>query len=260
MTTIADVSREGIILAAGGRALLLQLAHPAIGRGVARHSDFAGDPLKRLHGTLAYVYAVATGTPEEAATMRRIVNRAHAPVRGDGYSAMDPELQLWVAATLYDSAIVMYERVFGPVTDAEELYRSYGVLGSALQMPQSLWPADLASFRSYWSSVLPTLSVDDEVRGVERALLHETTLPGYLRPLLPSVRSLTAAFLPDPVRELFGMPWGAADDARFAWRLGAASAVYRRLPLAVRASPQSYYLRRVRALGRLDGDQRPQPR
>jgi uncharacterized protein (DUF2236 family) len=248
VTTIAEVSREGIILASGGRALLLQLANPAVGAGVVRHSDFAGDPLGRLHGTLAYVYAIATGSEEEARTMRRIVNRAHAPVRGPGYSAMDPQLQLWVAATLYESAIGMFERVFGPVEDGEALYRSYAVLGSALQMPEDLWPPDRAAFREYWGSQIAALAVDDSVRAVERQLLHGSTLPGYLRPLLPSVRSLTAGLLPASVRELYRMPWSEADEARFERRMRAASAVYRRVPLGVRSYPQRHYLRRVRAL------------
>lgn len=248
MTTIAEVSREGIILAAGGRALLLQIAHPAIGRGVARHSDFAGDPLRRLHGTLAYVYAVASGSADDAATMRRIVNRAHAPVRGAGYNAMDPELQLWVAATLYDSAMVMYSRVFGEPSDAETLYRSYAVLGTALQMPEGLWPVDRAAFRAYWNEQIASLSVDAETLAVERTLLHDSTLPGYLRPLLPGVRALTAGLLPSRVRELFGLEWGALEAARFERRMRRASVLYRRLPLAVRSSPQRFYLRRVRKL------------
>ncbi|MDM4763376.1 oxygenase MpaB family protein [Galbitalea sp. SE-J8] len=250
MTTLAEVSREGILLAAGGRALLLQLAHPAIGRGVARHSDFAGDPLGRLHGTLAYVYAIAAGTPGEVAAMRRIVNRAHAPVRGPGYSAMDPELQLWVAATLYDSAIGMYTRVFGEPTDAEALYRSYAVLGGALQMPAELWPADRAAFGRYWDAQLARLAVDDEVRAVERTLLGGATLPVPLRPLLPGVRAVTAALLPGRVREEFRMAWSDRDQARVERRLAVASAAYRRLPLVVRSAPQRHYLRRVAALAR----------
>ncbi|MFT4123666.1 MAG: oxygenase MpaB family protein [Microbacteriaceae bacterium] len=253
MTTMAEVAREGVVLAAAGRALLLQLAHPAIGRGVARHSRFAQDPLARLHGTLAYVYAVAAGTPEDVAAVRRVVDRAHAPVRGPGYSATDPELQLWVAATLYDSAVDIHARVFGPPGEPEALYREYARLGSALQMPEELWPADRAAFAGYWQAQLAALAVDDEVRAVQRMLLPErgrpaASLPGWLRPLLPGVRELTAHLLPAPVRELFAIEWSAGQDARVARRLERASALYRRLPPALRAAPQRHYLRRVRRL------------
>jgi uncharacterized protein (DUF2236 family) len=52
---LTDVAREGVLLAGGARAILLQLANPAVGRGVARHSDFASNPLQRLRNTLSYV-------------------------------------------------------------------------------------------------------------------------------------------------------------------------------------------------------------
>jgi uncharacterized protein (DUF2236 family) len=41
-----------LLLGAGPRALLMQLAHPAVAAGVAEHSDFRADPWRRLDGTL----------------------------------------------------------------------------------------------------------------------------------------------------------------------------------------------------------------
>ena len=92
-----DVSAEGALLAGGGAAILLQVADPSVAAGVAKHSDFASRPLLRLRTTLTYVYAVVFGTESEALAVRAMVDRAHGPVAG----AFDPELQLWVAATLY---------------------------------------------------------------------------------------------------------------------------------------------------------------
>ena len=40
-----------LLLGAGPRALLLQIAHPAVAAGVADHSDFRADPWRRLDGT-----------------------------------------------------------------------------------------------------------------------------------------------------------------------------------------------------------------
>src|SRR5689334_22246976 len=99
-------SAEGVLLAGGGAAILLQLADPRIAAGVARHSDFVGRPLDRLFGTLDYLYAVVFGEPELARAAVRRVNRAHAPVRGDDdrkrpYNAFDTDAQRWVVATLY---------------------------------------------------------------------------------------------------------------------------------------------------------------
>ena len=49
---MADYGAEGILLAGAGRAILLQLANPAIGSGVAEHSTFTQRPVNRLKGTL----------------------------------------------------------------------------------------------------------------------------------------------------------------------------------------------------------------
>ena len=54
-TTLRDVSNEAVLLAGGARAILLQIAMPAVGHGVARHSDFGADPLRRLRNTLTYL-------------------------------------------------------------------------------------------------------------------------------------------------------------------------------------------------------------
>src|SRR6266508_5561707 len=112
------VAREGALLAGGARAILLQIAHPAVGQGVAEHSDFAARPLERLRATLTYVYCVIFGSPEEIEAVAAMVTAAHRNVTGTGYRASDPELQLWVAATLYDTAILVYEELFGPLDPA----------------------------------------------------------------------------------------------------------------------------------------------
>jgi uncharacterized protein (DUF2236 family) len=245
-----DISQEGILLAAGGRALLLQIAHPAVGAGVARHSDFANDPLSRLHGTLTFIYAIASGTEEDAAAIRRTVNRAHVPVRGDGYNAMDGQLQLWVAATLYDSAITMYERVYGPLSpdDAESVYREYAILGTSLQMPASLWPADRAAFAAYWAASLEGLSVSVPVKGVQEQIWRPGTAPVWVRVVMPLVRFVTAGLLPSSVRGLFELSWTSGQQRRFDRLLRVTAFVYPKLPVAVRHWPQRYYLRRLRLL------------
>jgi len=53
-----------LLLGAGPRALLLQLAHPLVAEGVAQHSDFRADPWSRLAGTLrTYLRIVYAGAP-----------------------------------------------------------------------------------------------------------------------------------------------------------------------------------------------------
>ncbi|MCU1513742.1 MAG: hypothetical protein JWO10_832 [Microbacteriaceae bacterium] len=243
LTALAD---EAVLLAGGGRAILLQLANPAIGHAVAHHSNFAADPLRRLRNTLTYVYALVYGTPSQVAAVRRMVQVAHAPVRSATYDASDARLQLWVAATLYDSAVTLYERLVAPLApdDADLIYREYAVIGTALGMPAALWPADRAAFRAYWDSQLATLSVDDRVLAVSRDLLHPRTGPLWMRASMPLVRLVTAGQLPPQLREAYGLPFRAA---RYERAMRWTARIYPRLPRGIRRWPRVHFLRQLSA-------------
>ncbi|MBM7026155.1 oxygenase MpaB family protein [Clavibacter zhangzhiyongii] len=253
--SIRDIAGEAILLAAGGRAILLQIADPSVARGVAEHSDFASRPFDRLEGTLGYIYAVVYGSPADVARARRIVGRAHASVRSaapaaDGsapaYSAYDPGLQLWVAATIYDSAIRMAELAYGPLPEeaADRVYREYAVLGTALQVPAERWPADRAAFRSYWDERIAALEPTADARRVARALLGARTWPRPLHPAMRVVALVTAGLLPPRVRTGLGMRWDARLQRRFDRVLRMLVAVNRVLPQAVRDAPRSVVTRR----------------
>ncbi|MEO6943382.1 MAG: oxygenase MpaB family protein [Lacisediminihabitans sp.] len=270
-----DIAGEAVLLAGGARAILLQIADPGVGEGVARHSDFASDPMRRLRNTLSYIYVVVYGTADDRARVVAMVNAAHRSVRGtvrlrvknprrdgtplpgesavnveasvsgDRYDAADPQLQLWVAATLYDTAITVHESVFGtfaPV-DADALYREYAVLGTALQVPPELWPEDRAAFRRYWDSQLARLRVTDDTRRVARELLDSHAIPWWLRLGMPLARLVTAGLLPPSLRVAFELPWDAARQRRHERAMRMIAAVYPRLPRRIRQWPMRHYVR-----------------
>lgn len=246
----ADLGAEGILLAGAGRAVLLQIANPAVGRGVAEHSSFGDRPLHRLMGTLTYVYAVVYGNEEQVKAARRRVNRAHARVRsgpgtgGAGYSAYDPELQLWVAATLYDTAATILTRVYGPLDDetADAMYRKYAELGTALQLPARMWPEDRAAFARYWEERLATLRADDAAVQIGRSLLYPAAAPLWYRTLMPPARFMTAGLLTEQLRDDFGLPWNARSERRFQRTMSALAVTYPRLPRRVRHWVKDYCL------------------
>lgn len=246
---LADIAGEGVLLAGGGRAILLQVANPAVGRGVARHSDFAANPLLRLRNTLTYIYVIAYGTPDEIARITGLVNATHTRVRGSSYDAVDPELQLWVAATLYDTAITLHEQIFGPLTpdDADAVYQDYAVLGSALQMPRELWPADRNAFRGYWDAATAALHTDDETRAIARDVLHPSRVPLWLRAIMPFARLVTAGLLTTEQRVLYGLAWSERDQERYDRAIRMTAALYPRLPKRLRCWPRDHYLRQFRA-------------
>jgi uncharacterized protein (DUF2236 family) len=257
VTTLSDVGRDALLVAGGGRAILLQIANPSVGRGVAAHSDFVSRPLDRLHSTLTYVYAQAFGTDADKRAVTRKVNRAHGPVNAEttadapGYSAFDPALQLWVAATLYDTAITIRELVYGPLNEesADEVYREYAVLGTALQMPHELWPPTRTAFDEYFRSQTAQLNVTPEARAVSTHLLAGRALPLWLRAALPLVRLVTAGLLDPRLRAAYGFNWTRRQQKRFDRVIAVTRAVWPKLPRGIRFSLCSFYLRRLRTNG-----------
>lgn len=243
--SVDDVERfasNGALIAGGACAILLQVADPVVGAAVARHSDFAHRPLDRLHNTLTFVYAVVLGTPGEAARVAGYVDRAHRGIPG----ATSPEHQLWVAATLYATAVQVYERLYGPVELAlrESLLARYAPLATSLQVPAERWPASAAAFDAYWVDAAAHLEVTPEARGVAHDLFHPVTIPWWGRLALPFVSALTASLLTPGLRDAFGLP---AHPRRSAAAWSVARAVARLAPRRLREWPSRYYLRRVRA-------------
>ncbi|GAA3442397.1 hypothetical protein Pve01_68240 [Planomonospora venezuelensis] len=244
---IRVVAREGILIAAGGAASLLQTAHPKVAQGVYDHSYTAEDPLGRLRGTMQWVYAVSWGTREEAERLSAVVTRMHDQVTGPDYRANDPELQVWVAATLFATGVHIYEALFRKL-DAAELtayYEQSKVFATILGCPPELVPATYEDFRVYYADMLATLKISDASRAVAEQVLNPD-LPWYMRPGLPTIRLITAGLMPAPIREQYGWHWSPARQARFTVLMRALAVVYPRLPMRLRTLPRDYYLSELR--------------
>lgn len=222
----------------------MQIADPVVGAGVRRHSDFARRPQQRLVHTLMYVYAVVLGNEDDRATAAAFVERAHVPVQG----ADDVDRQLWVAATLYDSAIRMHEALRGPVDPelAEAVLRAYAPLGTALRVPASAWPTTVADFEAYRDRMLAELRVTPEARGVVRDLLHPLAAPWWVRALMPVVRVLTVGLLPGSLRAAYGFAWGPREERRYERVLGVVRVVLALVPGPLRRLPARLLVRAVR--------------
>jgi len=245
---IRRVAREGLLLAGGGRATLLQIAHPGVAQGVYEHSDFADRPLDRLRTTMSYVYGVLFGTRGEAQAISRAVAAMHRRVTGPGYHADDPELQVWVNATLFDTALVLYQRVVRPLTaaDADTCYRQYSVLATSIGCPEDAWPADRRAFARYWHHMIGTLRVSAAAREIADALMWPRRLPVALRPGIPLNRFVTIGLLPEPIRDGYGYRWTDRRQRLLDRGLVAAASVYPHLPHALRQAPKDYYLADLR--------------
>ena len=71
------VMSEPMIFAGGGRALLMQVAHPGVGFGVEQHSTYASDPWGRFFRTMDVMMKLSFGTPESSAKQTRMLAAMH---------------------------------------------------------------------------------------------------------------------------------------------------------------------------------------
>lgn len=249
---------EGAALLASTANVVMQLARPAVGHGVVESSVEAGQmmrhPLRRLRGTLTYLSVAFLGTAEERAFCRRQVNRSHAQVRSAAgspvrYNAFDPQPQLWVAACLYRGMTDVHTLLHGPADEAaaDAIYRECRRLGTTLQMPEQMWPADRAAFGRYWDAALAEVRIDPPVRDYLDQLIALDYLPRPLSAALgPVNRFLTAGFLPPPFRTQMQLSWTEQDQRVFAALIGLVAVVNRLLPGPVSRFPFNACLQDLR--------------
>ncbi|MEO8746004.1 MAG: oxygenase MpaB family protein [Candidatus Dormiibacterota bacterium] len=227
------VSRENVLLLGGGRALLMQLAHPKVAAGVDEHSDFRSHPIRRLRRTIRMTMAIVFGDRETALATARAVNQVHTRVRGSDYRALDPDLLLWVHATLADTSLVTYETFVKPLPsrEREDFYEEFKLLGELLGVPRDRFPNRLRDFDEYLAEMMSTGPVRVNQRARE---LAEHVLRPRLRllpsPLMIPFEVVTAGLLPATLRVQYGLPWGPGQQRAF--RLAA-----RALPRVIAFTP-----------------------
>lgn len=278
-----------LLLGAGPRALLLQIAHPSVAAAVFDHSDFRVDPWARLAGTLRSYLRIVFGTTPEAHGEIRRLNALHRDIRGtlpEGgtYEARDPGLALWVHATLLDSSMATADAWLAPLDRAARA-RAYAEsipLGRAFGIPADLLPADIDAFDAYLGGML---GPDGPVRPgpIARELARAILRP----PLGPAVRTLVGALpgrvppsvakavgalgdrvpplavswlmwpaiglLPPSVREGYGLRTGPLERAVSAWLVTSWRAWNAALPPSIRQMPRALAADRRVAAGDAPG-------
>jgi uncharacterized protein (DUF2236 family) len=240
-SVIRRVNSEPAIMFGAGRALLLQLAHPAVAQGVQDHSEFKRNPFKRLQGTLEATYAVVFGSEALADGVGRRIQRIHDYVTGPGYSANDPSNLMWVHATLADTALRCYEDLVGPLSpdDAETYYREMQQVAVVFGVGLEHQPPSLAAFRDYMAETVAAMEVTDVGQDLIGFIL-DPRLPWRLdvpfSPLLRLQRLFTLGSLPPEIRNQLDVTWGTAEAARYERVRGRVRRVFRSLPAGVRTA------------------------
>jgi uncharacterized protein (DUF2236 family) len=240
---------SGLGLAPAGANVVMQLSRLPVGHGVARSRVHSGaltrHPVKRTRTTLGYIAASLLGDDEMREYVRREVNRQHRDVHsneGDpvSYNAFDPELQLWVAACMYQGALEATRMRDGApsVQQVEEIYRHCSRFATTLQVAPERWPASPAGFEKYWEDALAQVAMDDTTRAYLRGFVRLSFLPRALNVWLgPLHEFMTAGFLPETFRTELGLTWDARRQRRFESLCRAAVAAHRVLPRVAREFP-----------------------
>jgi uncharacterized protein (DUF2236 family) len=241
-----QVDREAIVFLGAGRALLMQLAHPWVATAIAQHSSVLEDPLRRFHRTFEIVFTLVFGSLSQALAASRRLHRRHSAItgvmpinlgayaEGSPYQANTSAALMWVHATLVDTALRVYELVLPPL-EAEARERYYAecrLLGSLFGIPTDEQPINWTEFSSYIAE-----EVASERLAVGRAAreIGSTVVSGAGRFPVPHwYRDVTAALLPEGLREQFQLQYGARERRRASRALSIIRFAYPALPTRVR--------------------------
>jgi uncharacterized protein (DUF2236 family) len=248
----------------GLSAGILQLMHPAIGAGVAEHSNFFDDPWDRIIRSIPQILGVIYHA-DGAATGRRVRN-LHRTIKGvdeqgRAYSALAPETFWWAHATFQHAVMQMIDRFDHHrltrderevlYLDGVEWYRRYGVSTRPV-------PADHAAFRAKWKRY--NHDVLEMTPAAERAVdlaLHSRRqelpfLPWWTRPMQPLVvtpvlRLAAIGGLPGGLRRRLGIPWRPDEEAEYRMLQVAVRESWRLVPPWLRYGPTAAAARRAPA-------------
>jgi len=208
--------------------LLMQLAHPKVAAGVAEHSRFQADPLRRLQRTMSTMWSIIFDPAPEARKALDGVKHIHRRVRGviqpaepvpagTEYDALDIELLLWVHATLIDSAMVGYDLFVRPLPPVEKsrYYEETKKLACLFEIPDALVPQSLKDFNRYMETMLEggSVSVGATAQRLARDIIDPR--PWILRPAAPLFRLITAGLLPEGLRSPYGLRWNKQREKAF---------------------------------------------
>ncbi len=256
---------RGLMLAPAGANVVMQLARPGVGRGVAQSPVTNGSlmkhPLKRTRTTLTYIWLALYGSDDERSELRRNVDAQHRHVRsrpGDAvtYDAYNAQLQLWVAACMFVGSLQGYETLYGRPSDevASALLRECSRFATTLQVPASQWPSDLTAFADYWTRGLTLVAFDDVTSQYVMDFIDLRFVARPLAALLrPLHRLLCVGFLEETFRRALSLSWSERDQRDFRRWCSVMKWVNRIAPRAVAEFPWNlvrYDTRRRLARGR----------
>ena len=220
---IRRVHREQVVALNGPRALLMQAAHPVAFAGFFMSTGALDDPYARLRRTAEVLNTAVYGDRADADAATGRVRHVHSRVRGTlphavgrfpagtPWGADDPDLLLWIIATLADSGSLVYERYVAPLSRAERdaYWADWRLVGSLFGLKDAEMPSSSRVLELYMQEMLDgdVLHVSPQARDLGIEIVMRPPVPLAARPLLELANFITVGLLPEPIRRQYGFSW-----------------------------------------------------
>jgi uncharacterized protein (DUF2236 family) len=230
------IYKNPVALAVGGvAAVLLEFADARIRSGVWDHSSFRTDPIGRSRRTGVAAMVGVYGPQAAARRVIQGVTNMHARVtgetpKGEAYTALDPELLDWVAATAAYGFLAAYDRFVARVSEADQtrFWAEAAPVAALYGVRRS--PASTADFLTMMEGLAPRFEPHPIVGEFLGVIQSGQAAPGAPKILHRALARASVSLLPPLVRDRLGL--GRAFNLSLFDRLAlqAAGAVAERTP------------------------------
>lgn len=252
------IGREAITFLGGGRAALLQLAHPYVAHGVDQHSQTRTDPIGRFNRTFLHVFNMIFGSQadalESAHGVRAIHDTIHGPITenvgrfeaGHRYRAHDHDALMWVHATLIHTAVQVYDLVVAPLAWAErdQYYQESKSFAALFGIDAALMPDTWTEFDAYVNDMVESDTIRVGVAANELAKYLLTPPSRISTPFFDWYLLMTAGLLPDSTRAQFGLRFSAEHERIYHASITTLHTVVKVLPPRIRYVPAYHEAKR----------------
>ena len=263
-SVVWQVFREPVILLGGYRAIMLQVAHPAVAQGVEQSSSFRNDIIGRARRTVQAMNSLIFGSKAQALKAARTMHMIHHRVKGDvpeevdsswagqPFRANDLRLKNWVGLTTIDAVIDYFERFVRPLSSAEldKLADEMKTLAYLSGLPRTHHYESVAALRAKRDKMLAgvELTASQVACGIISDLFE--TIPGSLD------QRITYGMLPEQARELYQIDWSAQDQEDYERLSSKISFMNRSLPKSIRYIPAWNQAQSRISQGEADGEEK----
>ncbi len=209
-------------------AVLMQMIHPKVVRMIDQASSVREDPAKRAAGTAQYGITITYGDTETAERAGEVLRTIHShkraidPISGETYTPDEPDLLLWVHATLVWAVLAACDR-WGPRFTPAERDRFVDEQRASARLvgldPEAA-PRSVSELDAYMDGMQPHLGYVTATRFM-REMMVPPKLPFTPAGLVQLTMTRAAVdLLPPAIQDLYGFRWSGLNHALV--RLGSA--------------------------------------